>query len=308
MYRIAIVAMSLIHHFTPLTMAQNECVGTPGDLRIVADGHLRAGRLAQAEQVARDCLAAWTRTLPAGHEDLTSAKSYLGLLVMLSGRPLAAEALLREAYQEAQAKGSPSLQALVAAHLGSFFRHQGEPARALPLLRAAHQRMIDAKKPTGSEVGLILMEIGAVQAEDRKFALAEKTFLEAIPILEKEQWQPEANLCAIYIAAMQVEQGRLSEAEPRLRRAIEKGRDPSAITETAHVLGLYHMARLQRRKNQPAEADAFYRAAIAGYEQVAIPPFPHFAEVLDEYSHFLKHRHHPEAKSWAAKAKAYRSK
>jgi tetratricopeptide (TPR) repeat protein len=288
--------------------AENDCPGTVRELQDIADEHLKSARLQQAEQLTRSCLARWTRTRPAGHPDVTSAQSYLGLVTMLSGRLDDAEQVLKESYRQAQAYRDPEAIAAAAAYLGSFYRYQRDTARALPLLRTAHRIMSESEGAESGMVGALLMEIGALLAGDGKFALAADAFTEAKRVLEKNRLVAEVKICEIYLAATEVERGRLTDAEPRLRRAIEQEDDPSAMAASTRTMALYHIARLYRLMKRSAEADRYYREALAAYEKTAIPPFPHVSVVAAEYADFLKQQHRPEANSWAAKAKAWKEK
>lgn len=288
--------------------AQDECPGTSAELQIVSDAHLKAGRLESAENVTRNCLEQFAKRLPVGHPERTNAASFLGLVVLLRGRPEEAEGILQGAFEQAKQNGQPNAIAAAAAYLGSFYRYRGQGERALPLLKTAHKQMIAAYGPDAGIIGSTLIEIGAVQASDKKVVLAEENFREALRILAKNGMTSEVRICKIYIAAVQVEQGRLAEAESELQRALEQNDDTSALADTTRTLALYHMARLQRTLKREEAADNYFRKAIAAYENVSIQPFPTYPEVLDEYARFLKESRRPEAKTWAAKAKAFRSR
>ncbi len=303
-----ILKWTLMAALWPLAAAQDNCPGGSAELQTVADRHLREGRFAQAEQVTRHCLARWTKTLPAGHPERVAADSYLGLTLLLQGREQEAEALLQESYRQAQANGAPEALAAAASYLGTFYRYQQDSARALPLLRLAHRKTVELRGVDAAMAGSTLMEIGAVLAGDGKFALAEKNFLESRRILEKHRLPAEMRIADIYIAVMQFEQGRQEEAEPVLQRAIRAESDGSAMADTTRAMALYHLARLSRAQKREAETDRYYREAISAYARAALPPFPHVSEVAAEYAQFLKHRRRPEAKAWAARAKAWREK
>jgi tetratricopeptide (TPR) repeat protein len=288
--------------------AEDECPGEGAALQRVADEHLRFGRLTRAELVTRNCIAYWTPLLPAGDVELISMQSYLGLVTMLNGHVVEAETLLQDSYRQAQASKRPGSIAAASAYLGSFYRYQNDTARALPLLRTAHRLMGDALGADAGMVGAALMEIGAVQTSEGRYALAKETFRESLEILQKNRMYPEARICEIYLAAVDVEMGRLQEAEPRLRRAIDAGNDASALAESTRTMALYHMARLYRAMKRHQDADRYYQQALAAYEKAKVPPLPHVSVVALEYSEFLKRQRRPEANSWAAKAKAWKEK
>ncbi len=284
------------------------CPPTAHELQRRADAHLRHGRFGEAERLSRACVAQWEKTQPPGNAELLNARSYLGLVVLLSGRIQESEALLKQAYALAREHGDSASQGAAAAYLGSFYRYQRDTARALPLLRMAQKLMAEGLGPDAAMVGSVLMEIGAVRATDGKFWQAEEAFGEALRIMRLRGLESEVRIGEVYLGAVQVEQGRMTEAEPRLRKALANEGDDSAVAATTRALALYHLARMYRAQNRNGEAESTYRAAIASYEQAAVQPFPQLGEVVTEYALFLKKQRHPEAHAWAARAKAFRAK
>ena len=276
-----------------------------GSLRSKADRAVRSGNFVDAESLLRQCHQEWAAGILPTDPRMLSSTAYLGQVLGLQGRWTEAEPILQQAYSRALASGHPESIGTAAASLGGLYRYQRDTARALPLLRIAHRRFIESRGPTDFAVGMTLTEIGALHMEDGHYATAEHTFLEARGILQAAGLVEELLTCDMYIAAAQINQGRLTEAEARIKnaqRSVEQ--DESALAGAGRVMGEYHLARIYRLQGRNDSADAQYRKAIAAYEAAAVQPFPALPIVVEEYAAFLHKWKAPTAKAWAARARA----
>ena len=175
--------------------------------------------LLDAEYLVRLAVNSGRQVSPPRTEDVATA-AYLGQLLGLLGRWQEAESVLQEAYRQALAGSDSQSIGVVASSLGSIYRYQGNTARALPLLRVAHRRLVEARGPTDYAVGVVLTEIGLVQASDGKMITAKSTFVEAKSILAAAGTAAEVVTCDLYLGATEIEQGQFVDGEVRIQNAL----------------------------------------------------------------------------------------
>ena len=291
------------------TIRAQTCLHDFASWGLEADQLVLSGRLLDAEYLVRLCRQQWAPSIAAGEPKMLATAAYLGQLLGLLGRWREAESVLQEAYRQALAGSDSQSIGVVASSLGSIYRYQGNTARALPLLRVAHRRLVEARGPTDYAVGVVLTEIGLVQASDGKMITAKSTFVEAKSILAAAGTAAEVVTCDLYLGATEIEQGQFADGEVRIQNALRTiaADDQTALASAGRAMGQYYLARVYSLQGRKGIADVQYRRAIAAYEMASVQPFPRLQKVMEEYSVFLKKGGSPTAKAWAARARALRS-
>lgn len=299
---LALLALSL-----GLASQAQQCGHDFASLRLESDRVVRAGRLAEAEAMLRVCRQEWAARVSEDDSNMIGNAVYLGQVLGLMRRWQEAETMLQQAYRQALASTHPGDVAFAAAALGSLYRYRRDTARALPLLKVAHREFIRTRGPMDSNVGLMLNELGAVHADDGKLALAESTFLQARVILAANGSKEELMTCDLYLAAMELELGHLTEAESRIKSAQQSmGDSESALASAGRAMSEYYLARVYQRQGHKRSADEQFQKAIAAYENARVQPFPQLFKVMEEYAEFLKKSKSPHAKAWTLRARAIR--
>jgi tetratricopeptide (TPR) repeat protein len=284
-----------------------QCAHDFDSLRLESDKVVRAGRLAEAESLLRRCREEWAAKVSEDDWNMVGSAVYLGQVLGLMRRWQEAETMLQKTYRQALASPQSGNVPVAAAALGSLYRYRRDTARALPLLKVALREFIQTRGALDSNVGLVLNEIGAVHADDGKLALAQSTFLQARVVLAASGSKEELMTCDLYLAAMELELGRLTEAEARIKSAQQSiGDSESALSSAGRAMSEYYLARVYQRQGHKRKADEQFQIAIAAYESARVQPFPQLYKVMEEYAEFLKKSKSPNAKVWTLRARAIR--
>jgi len=215
---------------------------TLGAMNYLASLQLILGDTGAAEALFREALAIERELYP---EDPQTALSLTGLSSFLVRQDRIAEALplAEEALAIAiETAGDQSVNAALAYdNLATVHRSSRRYDRALPLYRKSFHIYAQLLGPEHPRTASLLSEIGLVEMDDGKYALAERDLTRALEIIGRlpgwdfERWMGESNL-----GILRLKQGKYEEAARRLARSlaiqeqagIHAGRDFAITLET----------------------------------------------------------------------------
>ncbi|MCB1054360.1 MAG: tetratricopeptide repeat protein, partial [Acidobacteria bacterium] len=155
----------------------------------------------------------------------------------------------------------PELQVRLASTLGLIYRNQGLLERARDLLERTVELARRVHGPEHLQTARARNSLGMVQTDLGEYEASERSFLEAIEVLERHLPESRADLGLALSSLGQLYrvEGRTDSAEGPLRRSVELA-EPEGGTVLAHRLG--HLATVRQRQGDLEEAEALARRAV----------------------------------------------
>ena len=238
----------------------------------------RAGKYAEATEIAKRLLALREKALGPEHPDVGTSLNSLAGLYREQGRYTEAEPLLRRGLairERALGPEHPDV-ATVLNSLAALHRAQGLYAEAEPLLRRSLAIREKALGPEHRAVGVALNYLGELYRDQGRYAEAEPLLRRSVTIHEKVSGPEDAwvGTALDSLAQLYREQGRYAEAEPLYRRSLAV-REKVLGPEHQHVgTALNNLAGLYRDQGRTAEAEPLLRRSLAIWEMALGPEHP----------------------------------
>lgn len=228
-------------------------------------------RLPEAEQLARDGLAASRRARPAGHRDIAAATTALGKVLEDKGAYTDAIAVMRDALALHSALAPVSVDVAAAAtQLGNDYFYAGDYAGADSLFRRSRdvaQALYGDRHPLVADA---LINLGAVQFQRGEFAAAERFDRDGLAIIQRVYGHDDPRTAAALtmLGRALVAESRFDEAAPQMQQALairERVFGPVS-PQVASTLNEIGITALRTRKYD--EADAHFARNVAIYQAV----------------------------------------
>jgi tetratricopeptide (TPR) repeat protein/CHAT domain-containing protein len=238
----------------------------------------RAGKYAEATEIAERALALAKRQFGPSHAQIVPAVRNLADLYRAQGRYAEAEPFYKTALdieEKALGPDHPDVGTDLG-NLAGLYRSQGRNGEAEPLYKRAIAVDEKALGPEHLRVGTLLNNLALLHWDQGRYAEAEPLYKRALAITEKALGPDHPGVATLLnnLAALYDSQGRYAEAEPLYKRAL-------AITEKAlgpdHPdLGvrLNNLAELYRAQGRHSEAEPLYKRALAIDERTRGPEHP----------------------------------
>jgi len=236
-----------------------------------------AGRLGDAETLARRALARAEAAFPQGDHLVAEALNVLGMIHKFQGRYDEAEPLYQRALSLVTALRDVEAEATVLHNLGGLCHARGELAAGEPLARRAvelRERLLGADHPmTAADReawGALLEGLGRLTEAEQAYASSLATF-EAH--LGPQSLEVASSLAAL--GSVQHAQGRLDEALASYRRAlaIREARLPAQHFDLA--LTMNNLAMLLDDRGARQEAHQLLKRALTIFTSALGPEHPH---------------------------------
>jgi len=225
--------------------------------------HLLRGELDRAEAAHRECLDILARLFGPDSPRTTLPLVNLATTHNLRNAAGEAEVLVRRALRLLSQNPDPALQYRALTELGKARQAQGHADEAVELYQqaVAQQRALLPEPDHGT--AMLLSRLGSSLLDCRRPAEAQPALQECLRICERTRpGSAEADRVAALLGRAFLDQGRLEEAEPLLRRAAERGASlDSGAPDTwrgtvLRLMGLYEQLGRQ-------ELAARWRQALA---------------------------------------------
>ena len=241
------------------------------------------GRPDEAEALWREALACGPRLPSKYRSQSISPKTFLAQLYLDRGDLKKADAMASEASQQLRMLGSDRFslaQSLI--DLGTVRRLQGRYAEADPLIEEGTNLYIRAQGESHPNVAFGLVSLAQSRYDQGRYDLAEQETHQAIEILDKLPKQTHAHVRAyVSLGRIYVKTGRLTEAEPLLRRAlaIAKQKVPQRNTYMATALGSLGECLMAERRY--AEAEPLLKESYDIFGSFHVPESPALKEARE---------------------------
>jgi len=251
-----------------------------------------AGRLTEAEALARQALARAEAAFPEGDHLVAEALNVLGMIHKFQGRYAEAEPLYQRALALAGALGDVEAEATLLHNVGGLCHARGDfaggepPARRAVELREAHLGPDHPATAADREAwGALLEGLG-------RLAEAEQAYASSLATFEAHQG-PHSLEAASSLAALgsvQHAQGRLDDALASYRRAlaIRQARLPPQHFDLA--LTMNNLAMLLDDRGAQQEARQLLEGALAIFTSALGPAHPHTEAVRKNVEALARHR------------------
>lgn len=234
-----------------------------------------AGKLQEAEAVFRQCLNVQRKILGREHPDVASTQTGLAVVIHLQGRYTEAEALQREVLALARSHYGPAhwrvAEALcnVAANLAGQLRR----AEAAPL----YEEALDIRRQIFGEkhwqVAQVLLLLAELNRHDKNYSKALGLARQAYDVFAAGEGpdHPYTAHALREIGLSYLDQGRLAEAEPFLRRCLEIRQKKLEPRHPDLAKAQVSLARCLVAQGHDDEAAVLLRAARTTYIAVYGP-------------------------------------
>ncbi len=211
-----------------LAEAAVERAGAPPELRadwLTNLGFLldRTGDSAGATTALTEALTLWQSSLGARHPNVAHTLNQLGIVAGTSGDPVAGSRYMRRAldiWRETLGDDHPKV-GVAYNNLGQSEFDQGNYTSALAHFERARTLYAARLGPDHPKVGIATLNISGVLAKQHKCTDAERSARRALSIFETQlgKGHPYVAYALIQIAECQLQDGRVQESLPLLRRA-----------------------------------------------------------------------------------------
>jgi len=223
----------------------------------------------------------------------------LGEAALWQGQWSGAQAWFARGLRLAEASGERRFLGRLERQLGVLARRQGDLAAAGEHLRKAREWLEAAATP--EEMARVLSAQGHLEAQLRRHAAASAAYREALAWVQREPRDPGLELSIrLSLAELQLETGRLLEAEEEMRRAEQLA---IASNLTSHLVQVYTLMGKLRGRQQDETGFVFFEQAIDLCHMLERSPAAE-GQVYLEYGLFQDRLHHrEEARAYLERAR-----
>jgi tetratricopeptide (TPR) repeat protein len=274
----------------------------------LANLYVTEARPRDALPLLEQALAAQEKAQPATRNGLLYTLHALGGFWLSQGQFDRAEPYLVRAWELSRAFPEGNLAiADGATHLGALYFLQGKTGRAKSLLNSGlslYERRLGDDR---IQLGPVLTTLARIDMSERHYAMAEEKLGRVLAIFEKSDppGSVTQGLAEVNLAEAFIDDRQFAQAQPLLEKGIATLRAAYGGMHPNLAAALFEMGRLRAGQKDVQQADAYFREAIAGYEETSSKADPLLAGMLRAYAAFLKgNRRSSEAKTIEARANA----
>ncbi len=223
----------------------------------------------------------------------------LGEAALWQGQWSGAQAWFARGLRLAEASGERRFLGRLERQLGVLARRQGDLGAAGEHLRKAREWLEGAA--AAEEMARVLSAQGHLEAQLRRHAAASAAYREALAWVQREPRDPGLELSIrLSLAELQLETGRLLEAEEEMRRAEQLA---IASNLTSRLVQVYTLMGKLRGRQQDETGFVFFEQAIDLCHMLERSPAAE-AQVYLEYGLFQDRLHHrEEARAYLERAR-----
>jgi CHAT domain-containing protein len=271
----------------------------------------RAGRYAEATEIAKRALAVAESQFAPEHPTVARALNNVAELYRVQGRYAEAEPLyLRALAINEKALGPDHTEVAVCLNnIALLYEDQGRYAEAEPLAKRALAIREKAFGPESAQVGQAVNNLGSLYSRQGRYGEAEPLYVRALAIDERALGADHPNVGRDLnnLATLYKAQRRYREAEPLYQRAVAIAEKALGTDHPSVGVQLNNLAALYHDEGRYAESEPLYQRAAAITEKTFGRDHPAVATDLNNLATlYVAQRRYEEAEPLLKRALAIR--